>query len=181
MYQFDVEFWEVEQPSGLSVVQFLSCSEVHQVFVIRKYNSGVSWLLDIVSPFFQGSNDSKELSVVEFIFFSVSVNIFDINATGCQSPFCWIISSMGSLTVRSWLVSTIDSHTIVFVQLLTRLQGASTTLAKHESTFVDYILLGPINSNTNKSQVAPVLKSRFEDLELELSIWCLQSTNQALF
>ena len=55
---------------------------------------------------------------------------------------CWIISSMGSSTMRSWLVSTIDSHTVVFVQLLTHLQG--------ESTFVDYILLGPINSNRLK-------------------------------
>ena len=60
---------------------------------------------------------------------------------------CWIISSMGSSTVRSWLVSTIDSHTIVFVWLLTCLQGTSTVLAKRESTFVDYILLGLINSN----------------------------------
>ena len=60
---------------------------------------------------------------------------------------CWIISSMGSSTVRSWLVSTIDSRTVVFVRLLIRLQGASTALAKRESTFVDYILLGPINSN----------------------------------
>ena len=93
---------------------------------------------------------------------------------------CWIISSMGSSTVRSWLVSTIDSHTVVFVWLLTHLQGASTTLAKHESTFIDYILLGLINSNTNELQVAPVLKSQFKNLELELSIWHLQSTNQAL-
>ena len=53
-----------------------------------------------------------------------------------------------SSTMRSWLVSTIDSHTVVFVWLLTCLQGASTVLAKHKSTFVDYILLGPINSNT---------------------------------
>ena len=60
---------------------------------------------------------------------------------------CWIISSMGSSTVRSWLVSTIDSCTIVFVWLLTHLQGASTALAKHESTFVDHILLGLTNSN----------------------------------
>ena len=48
---------------------------------------------------------------------------------------------MGSSTVRSWLVSTIDSRTIVFVWLLTHLQGASTALAKCESTFVNYILL----------------------------------------
>ena len=29
------------------------------------------------------------------------------------------------------------------------MQGASIALAKRESTFVDYILLGPINSNSN--------------------------------
>ena len=34
---------------------------------------------------------------------------------------------------------------IVVLQLLTRLQGASTALAKRESIFVDYILLGSIN------------------------------------
>ena len=87
---------------------------------------------------------------------------------------------MGSSTMRSWLVSTIDSCTIVFVWLLTHLQGTSTTLVKHESTFVD-MLLGLTNSNTNKSQVAPVLKSWFKNLELELSIWHSQSTNQALY
>ena len=74
--------------------------------------------------------------------------IIDINMFGaCMIMSCWITSTMGSSTMRSWLVSTIDSHTVVFVWLLTRLQGASTALAKHESTFIDYILLGPINSN----------------------------------
>ena len=82
---------------------------------------------------------------------------------------CWIISSMGTSTVKSWLVSTIDSCAVVFVWLLTCLQGTSTTLAKHESTFVDYILLGLINSNTFKSScvsTAPVATFDASD-----SIW----------
>jgi hypothetical protein len=44
-------------------------------------------------------------------------------------------------------VIIMDSRTVVFVRLLTRLQGASTALAKRESLFVDYLLLGSINSN----------------------------------
>jgi hypothetical protein len=36
---------------------------------------------------------------------------------------------------------------IVSVQLLTHLQGACTALAKRESIFLDYILLGLINFN----------------------------------
>ena len=68
MYQFDVKFREVEQLSSLSIIQSLSCSEVCQVFVIRKYNGGMSWSLDVMSPFFQGLNDSKEFSVIYFIF-----------------------------------------------------------------------------------------------------------------
>jgi hypothetical protein len=45
-------------------------------------------------------------------------------------------------------VIIMDSRTVVFVRLLTRLQGASTALAKRESLFVDYLLLGSINSNS---------------------------------
>jgi hypothetical protein len=75
----------------------------------------------------------------------------------------------GSARIGVDYVITMDSHTVVFVWLLTCLQGASTALAKRESLFVDYLLLGSINSNTNESQVAPVSKSWFKNLELELS------------
>ena len=79
---------------------------------------------------------------------------------------CWIISSMGSSTMRSWLVSTIDSCTVVFVRLLTHLQGASTALAKRESTFVDYILLGPINFNIQVP--LPLMNGIFETSSQEV-------------
>jgi cell division protein FtsL len=75
----------------------------------------------------------------------------------------------GSAGIGVDYVITMDSCTIVFVQLLTCLQGTSTMLAKHES--IRQLLI----SNTNKSQVAPVLKSQFENLELELSTQHFQS------
>jgi hypothetical protein len=47
---------------------------------------------------------------------------------------CWILLSMGGLArIGVDYVITMDSCTIVFVWLLTRLQGASTALAKRES------------------------------------------------
>jgi hypothetical protein len=53
----------------------------------------------------------------------------------------------GSAGIGVDYVITMDSHTVVFVRLLTCLQGASTVLAKHESLFVDYLSLSSINSN----------------------------------
>ena len=67
MDHLQVEISKVNKPAGLSMVEGLGGAEVSEVFVVgedlyREWGS-----VEVVSPGFQGSNDSKEFSVIDVI------------------------------------------------------------------------------------------------------------------
>ena len=68
----EVEIHQVKEPMGLSAVQCLGFVEVRQVFVIGEDLDGEGGTMEVMSPGFEGTDDSQEFSVVNIIV-----------------PFCW--------------------------------------------------------------------------------------------
>ena len=67
MDHFQVEVSEVDEPLGLLTIEGLGRAKVGEVFVISEDLYGEWEPVEVVSPGFQGTNDSKEFSVVDVI------------------------------------------------------------------------------------------------------------------
>ena len=57
MDNFQVKVSQVEEPSGLTSVQFLSLTEICQVLVVSEHLYWKGRTMKILLPGFQGSND----------------------------------------------------------------------------------------------------------------------------
>ena len=67
MDDLKVKIGEVKQPSHLMMVEVLRLTEVCQVLVICEDLDGEGGSMEVVPPGFQGTDDCKELSVVNVI------------------------------------------------------------------------------------------------------------------
>ena len=64
---FKIKVSKVEQPLCLSVVEVLGLMEIHQVFMVYEDLDGEERSVEVMSPRFQGTDDGKELSVVDVV------------------------------------------------------------------------------------------------------------------
>ena len=67
MDNLKVKVSKVKQSPGLMVVEVLSLMEVYQVFVVGEDLHRKRGSVEIISPGFQGANDSKEFTVIDVI------------------------------------------------------------------------------------------------------------------
>ena len=67
MNQLEVEASQVQRPTGLATVEFLSCHEVLQILVICPDFYQVLSSFQKVPPFFQRMDDSEHLLVMDLV------------------------------------------------------------------------------------------------------------------
>ena len=62
-----IKVGKVDEPAGLSSVEVLGGTEVGEVFVVGEDLDGEGGSMEVVSPRFQGTDDSEEFSVINVI------------------------------------------------------------------------------------------------------------------
>ena len=67
MDHFQIEVSEVDEPASLSMIEGLGGMEVGGVFMVSEDLYRERGSMEVVSPGFQGTNDSKEFSVVDVV------------------------------------------------------------------------------------------------------------------
>ena len=67
MFEHEVELRQVEQPSGLSLIQISRLAEVSQVFVVHKDLDCGGGSKEVVAPGIEGSHDGKQLTVIDVV------------------------------------------------------------------------------------------------------------------
>jgi len=67
MNQLEVKVSQVQRPTGLAMIEFLSRHEVLQVFVVHPDFYRVLSSFQKVPPLFQRTNDSKHLLVIDLV------------------------------------------------------------------------------------------------------------------
>ena len=67
MDHFQIKVGKVNKPTGLSTIEVLGGMEVGEVFMVSEDLYRERGFMKVVSPGFQGTNDSKEFSVVDVI------------------------------------------------------------------------------------------------------------------
>jgi len=67
MNQLEVEASQVQRPTGLVTVEFLSCHEVLQVLVVHPDFHRMSSSFQKVPLFFQGTDDREHLFVMDLV------------------------------------------------------------------------------------------------------------------
>ena len=63
----EIEVSKVKQPPRLATVEVLCLTEVRQVLVVGKDLDGEGGSMEVMLPGLQGSDDSKELSVIDVV------------------------------------------------------------------------------------------------------------------
>ena len=67
MDDFEIKISEAKQPLSLAVVEVLSLTEVHQVFVVSEHLDREGGSMETVSPGLEGVNDCEKLPVIDVI------------------------------------------------------------------------------------------------------------------
>ena len=85
-FPFDVKILQEQHPAGLSLGQILGLFEISQILIVCDHSYRVFCSCKVVSPFFEGLNDSMEFSVIDVIMSLRGGEGCGVVSTGMEVP-----------------------------------------------------------------------------------------------
>jgi hypothetical protein len=92
MVKYEVESQQVQQPSGLALIELLSDSKILKVLVVGPDLYRVVSFFKVMSPLFKPSDDGKHLGIMDLVVLLDWIECFQQEGNWCQalsSHDCW--------------------------------------------------------------------------------------------